>query len=154
MSTFSAPGTENLPLSVEEVAWLLEQMPRSFLKSRDQIELFARRAMATAAQLRQVRLEYDAELRRRSAMMPATGGAQVAANPELAARFLSPDQLKTLFDSFAQERLNALEDAKKRAEAREADAARALHLAAKAAAGNLTGAERDELSGLAVRYGQ
>jgi hypothetical protein len=129
-------------------------MPRSFLKSRDQVELFVRRAMATAAQLRQVRLEYDAELRRRSAMMPATGGAQAAANPELAARFLSPEQLKSLFDSFAQERLSALEDARVRAEARETAARRAVQLAAKAAAGALDADEHRELTELVVRYGQ
>jgi hypothetical protein len=150
----SASGQDYLPLTVEEVAWLLENLPRSFMKDKNQVEGFIRRALATAVQLRQVRLDFDAELRRRSAMMPATGGAQTAANPELAARFLSPEQLKALFDGFAQERLSALEDARQRAESRENLAVRALQLAVKASSGNLSAEEELELRDMMARYGQ
>ena len=132
-------------MSVEEAAWLAENLPKSFLKDTNQIRIFVRRALATAAQLRQARLDFDAELRRRSSMLPSTGGAQGAANPELAARFLSPEQLKALFDKFSQEQLNALEDARTRAVEREAVAGRALALAVKALDGTITREETEQL---------
>lgn len=128
MSYSYDPSTEHTPLSAEEVGWLIDNMPRGFYKNKDSISLFLKRALITVLQLRQVRVEFDAELRRRSAIMPTTGGAMVAANPEYAARFLSPEQLKSLFDTFSRERLDALEEARAIAIAREEEARRVIQI--------------------------
>lgn len=111
------PTLENTPFSVDDLSDLAHEIPKSLLKDRDAVRHIVRRALATAAQLRRVRMEFDNELRRRSAMIPATGGATVSANPEMAARFMSPEQLSSLFDKFAQEKLAALDHARKNAEA-------------------------------------
>lgn len=110
------PALANVPLSVEEVAYLIEQAPKD-LRTPEALVHLLQRVYSTASTLRQVRLDADAELRRRAQILPAAGGATVAVNPEQAARFLSPEQLAKLFDRFAQERLAALEDARARAEA-------------------------------------
>lgn len=111
------PSLENTPFAVEDLSDFAHDVPKGLLKDRDAIMHIIRRSLATAAQLRRVRMEFDNELRRRSAMIPATGGATISANPEMAARFMSPEQLSTLFDKFAQEKLAALDHARKSAEA-------------------------------------
>lgn len=110
------PSIAAAPFSADEAAELLRAMPKNLVKNRESVEHLLRRVVATAVSLRQSRLEFDAELRRRSQVLPAAGGATVSVNPEQAARFLSPDQLTKLFDRFAQERLTALDAAKASAE--------------------------------------
>ena len=113
------PATENTPFTVEELSARLSSAP-SKLRGDEVVHLL-RRALATASTLRRVRLEFDNELRRRSSMMPSTGGATVSANPEAAARFLSPEQLTQYFDKFAQEKLASLESARLRTESLQAE---------------------------------
>jgi hypothetical protein len=105
------PTLAPVPLSVEEANALLDD-PR-ILDKRDLPHLL-RRVVATAVQVREVRVQYDAELRRRSEAMPRTGLRQTL-SPEQAAKFLSPEQLEKLFDRFSQERLQALELLRQRA---------------------------------------
>ncbi|MFM7087957.1 MAG: hypothetical protein ACKOW9_00260 [Candidatus Paceibacterota bacterium] len=137
-------NSEHTPLSAEEVGWLIDNMPRSFIKNKEAIEVFLKRALLTALQLRQVRLDFDSEIRRRSSIMPTTGGAMVAANPEYAARFLSPEQLKSLFDAFSRERLEALEEARTAAIRRENVANRSLILAKRVVNGSASKSELEE----------
>jgi hypothetical protein len=109
----SDPSLAAVPLSVEEATSIAEG-PKQIRSSAD-VEHFARRAAATAAQLRQARVEFDNELRRRTAAQPRSG-LQSTLSPEHAARFLSPEQLTKLFDKFSQERLARLDALKERAE--------------------------------------
>lgn len=107
------PSLTVVPLSVEEATSIAEE-PKQ-IRSSEQVTHFAWRAAATAAQLRQARVEFDNELRRRSAAIPRSG-LQPTLSPEQAARFLSPEQLTKLFDKFSQERLSTLEALKEQAE--------------------------------------
>lgn len=110
------PATMNAPFAADEAIALLRAMPKGLVKNRDNVEHLLCRLAATASALRQTRIDFDNELRARSQVLPASGGATLSVNPEQAARFLSPEQLTRLFDKFAQERLAALEAAKTAAE--------------------------------------
>lgn len=100
------PALADVPLSVEEAAWLAANP--GAVRGKDDITHLATRAAATANQLREVRLRYDDELRRRTAFNP-TRGVQATMSPEAAVRFLSPQQLAGLFDRLSQDKLAALE---------------------------------------------
>jgi hypothetical protein len=105
------PTLAPVPLSVEEANALLDDP--GLVTKRD-IPHLLRRVVATAVQVREVRVQYDTELRRRTSAVPRSGIHQTL-SPEQAARFLSPEQLEKLFDRFSQERLQALELLRKRA---------------------------------------
>jgi hypothetical protein len=105
------PTLAPVPLSVEEANALLDD-PR--LIDKKDLPHLLRRVVATTVQVREVRLQYDAELRRRTSAVPKQGSRQTL-SPEQAAKFLSPDQLEKLFDRFSQERLQALELLRQRA---------------------------------------
>jgi hypothetical protein len=110
------PAIMNAPFAADEALALLRTMPKDLVKNRENVEHLLCRLAATATALRQTRIDFDNELRARSQVLPASGGATLSVNPEQAARFLSPEQLSRLFDKFAQERLAALETAKTAAE--------------------------------------
>jgi hypothetical protein len=137
------PSVANAPFGHDEAVELLRDIPKDLVKSRENVEHLIRRVVATAAALRQTRFEFDAEIRHRSSVLPASGGATVSVNPEQAARFLSPDQLSRLFDRFAQERLAALDAAKNVADERAQRADRAI--------AELTAAANDPLLDAATR---
>lgn len=100
------PDVKDVPLSVEEAAWVAEHP--GTVRGKAAVAHLASRAAATANQLRQARLNFDDELRRRTSHVP-TRQVQSTLSPEAAARFLSPEQLAGLFDKFSQEKLAALE---------------------------------------------
>jgi hypothetical protein len=110
------PATINTPFAADEAVALLRAIPKDLLRNKECIQHLLSRLAATATALRQARIDFDNELRARSQILPASGGATLSVNPEQAARFLSPEQLSRLFDKFAQERLTALEVAKSSAE--------------------------------------
>jgi len=105
------PGLAPVPLSVEEANALLDDPG---LVGKHDVPHLLRRVAATAVQVREIRTQYDAELRRRTSAVPRAGVHQTL-SPEQAARFLSAEQLEKLFDRFSQERLQALELLRKRA---------------------------------------
>jgi hypothetical protein len=100
-----------VPLSVEDAAALLED-PGTIAKS--DIPHLLSRVLSTAMQVREMRQHFDNELRRRTEAQPRPG-LQPTLSPERAARFLSPDQLKQLFDRFSQEQLQAVDLLRQRA---------------------------------------
>lgn len=102
------PNFASLPLSVDELHALLNMPTKKIAKERELVELILKRALATALALKNARIEFDNELRRRSAMLPATGGATSMANPELAVKYLPPEELAKLFDKLSQEKLDFL----------------------------------------------
>jgi len=120
------PSFANSPFNHEEALDLLRNLPKNLLKNRENLEHLLRRVVATALALRQTRVEFDSEIRHRSTVLPASGGATLSVNPEQAARFLSPEQLSKLFDRFAQERLSALDAAKRSADEKAALSDRVL----------------------------
>jgi hypothetical protein len=107
------PDLAPVPLDPDEVAELLKQRPRAFVRDEEHVWLLVERAQATAAALRHQSQQFDLEMQARSAAMPRSG---IPGNisPEQAARFLSPQQLRRLFDTFSKERLDALDQNIKR----------------------------------------
>jgi hypothetical protein len=99
---------ENSPFSIEELTLLLNVPVKKIAKDKEMVEHILKRSLATAITLKNVRFEFDNELRRRSSMLPSTGGATTMANPELAVKYLPPEELAKLFDKFSQEKLEYL----------------------------------------------
>lgn len=108
------PDIEYVPLSVDEAQWVADN-PET-LRAKGAGAHFARRAAATAAQVARMRVDFDNELRRRTAATGMSRGAPATMSPEQAARFLSPDQLARLFDRLSQEKLAALESMTQKAQ--------------------------------------
>lgn len=106
------PSVVAVPLSVDEAGWVVAN-PKS-LKGPSHIEHFARRALATANSCVAMRINFDNELRRRTSS--AGQGSAANLSPEVAARFLSPEQLAGLFDRLSQDKLAQLEVQRKKAE--------------------------------------
>jgi hypothetical protein len=100
------PSTRDVPLSMDEAAWLLDNPDA--VKGRDAVRHLVSRTAATARQLRDARMGFDEEMRRRTSALPSRG-VQSAISPEAAVRFLSPEQLSGLFDRLSQEKLAVLE---------------------------------------------
>lgn len=100
------PALRDVPLSAEEAAWLRDH-PRA-VRTPEEVSHLASRSHATALAFRQARVSFDEELRRRTAAQPARG-LKNTMNPETALKFLSPEQLASLFDRFSQEKLAAVE---------------------------------------------
>jgi hypothetical protein len=98
----------NTPLSVEELEVLLNLPQKKLSKDKEIIPYLIRRSLATSLALKNARVEFDNEIRRRSTILPATGGATAMANPELAVKYLPPEELSKLFDKLAQEKLDYL----------------------------------------------
>ena len=102
------PDSASVPFSVEELTTLLSLPIKKIVKDKDLIELILRRSLATSLTLKNARVEFDNELRRRSSMLPASGGATGMANPELAVKYLPPEEIAKLFDKLSQEKLDYL----------------------------------------------
>lgn len=117
------PDIVHVPLAQDEAQWVAEH-PGS-IRSKSDVTHFAQRAAATAAQVARMRVDFDNELRRRTAATGPSRGAPATMSPEQAARFLAPEQLAKLFDRLSQDKLATL-DALKQTAQEKADAADAL----------------------------
>ena len=106
---------EHVPLAPEDVQWLLEGKHSKAVRGKDELRHFLTRVLATAVELRRLRTGFDAEVRRRSELNASAVGVAGSLSPMEAAKFLSPEQLETLFDSYSRQRLAALEHQRKTA---------------------------------------
>lgn len=101
------------------------------------------RVLATTVSVRELRHNFDVELRRRTEAQPRN--LRPTLSPQDAARYLTPDQLRQLFDKFSQERLDALQAIQQRA-SDEADRLAAVSYEVETLLGELTvdpGAPKD-----------
>ena len=103
----AADFNSNSLLSSEECMSLIASVQQNMSFSQDQLSHIFNRSLATTNYLRQVRVDFDNELRKRSAI-----GAQNAASsvdPMTAAKFLTPEQRLQLADQMTKEKLAILD---------------------------------------------
>jgi hypothetical protein len=110
-----APALVDVPLTVDEAVDLVENFDKSFLKDESQVEHFTLRVVATCRQARELRSNIESEISRRTMHMPS-GGSTTTLSPEAAARFLSDDQIESLFDRMRQQQLDMMRNAQAKAE--------------------------------------
>jgi hypothetical protein len=97
----------NMPLGIEEIeSYVRLDLSNHFLGDEN-LEQFMHRTLLTVRQVKDLRVNFDNELRKKTLLHSQKSGASI--DPLVAAKFLTPEQQVSLLDSLSRDRIAYLD---------------------------------------------
>jgi hypothetical protein len=97
----------NMPLGIEEIESYVRLDLSNHQLGDESLEHFMHRALLTVRQVKDLRVNFDNELRRKTLLHSQKSGASI--DPLVAAKFLTADQQISLLDSLSRDRIAYLD---------------------------------------------
>ena len=102
----------NMPLGIEELESFIRLSLEDYSLSQEHLQQFMHRALLTAQQVKDLRINFDNELRKKTLLHSQKSGASI--DPLVAAKFLTREQQISLLDSLSKDQIAYLERKKEK----------------------------------------